>query len=91
MIKGSTIIMSDEFISELTRHKDICKKKLDIEMMPEAREELTRRYELLEEKLNQALEFQDVIDEVVNLDMPRLTAVKTINGLVLPIKNVQIL
>lgn len=91
MINGSTIIMNDEYIEELTRHRDICEQNLKEEIVPAKQEKLEERLRYWENKINEAIEFRDVIDEVLNLDMPRLMVVKTISGLVLPLKHIQIL
>ena len=91
MIEGSTVIMNEAYIAELTRHRDICKKKLDKETFPKIREELTERYNRYDNMLNQALDFQDTIVEVINIDIPKLTSIRTMSGLVLPLKNVQVL
>ena len=91
MIEGSTVIMSQEFIDELIRHRDICKKKLEHEFSIPARNELQKKYDHLEKSISNALDFQDTIVEIINVDIPRITAVRTATGLVLPIKNVKIL
>ena len=90
MIKGSTIIMNDDYIDEVTRHRDIWEKKLKIETNPEIRNRIQDKVNYLNEKLEDALEFTDTVDEIINIDIPRLTSVKTITGLVLPIKNIQV-
>jgi hypothetical protein len=90
MINGSTIIMNDEYIEELTRHRNICEKNLKEEIVPAKQAKLEEKLNYWNNKINEAMEFQDVIDEVLNLDMPRLMVVKTISGLVLPLKHIQI-
>lgn len=91
MIEGSTVIMNEAYIAELTRHRDMCKKKLDKETFPKIREELAEKYTRYDNMLNQALDFQDTIVEVINIDIPKLTSIRTMSGLVLPLKNVQVL
>ena len=91
MIKGSTIIMSEAYIDELTRHKDNWTKKLNVETNPGIREKIQNKVTYLENKLEDALEFQDIVDEIINIDIPRITSVRTISGLVIPINNVQVL
>ena len=91
MINGTTVIMNDEYISEITRHRDMYKKKVENEVVPEVHEKLLQKLNYFENKLTQAIEFQDTVEEIVNLDIPRITAVKTLNGYVLPLKHVQIL
>ena len=91
MIKGSTIIMNEEYINELTRHRDNWSKKLKVETNPGIREKIEDKVKYLNTRLEEALEFQDTIDEIINVDVPRITSVKTISGLVLPIKNIQVL
>jgi hypothetical protein len=91
MKNGTTVIMNDEYISELTRHRDMYLKQVENEVLPDAYEKVLQKYKYFEAKLNEAIEFSDTVEEIVNLDIPRLTAVKTISGLVLPIKHVQII
>ena len=91
MKNGSTIIMNEEYIEELIRHRDICDETLKEEIVPNKQEKLKEKLKYWNNKINEAIEFRDVIDEVLNLDMPRLMVVKTISGLVLPVKHVQIL
>lgn len=91
MIKGSTIIFNDEYISEIKRHLDNIKSKLDIEVIPDAREELQEKYKFFSNKLDEAMDFQDTAEELINIDIPRIAAVKTLSGTVLPLKNIQVL
>ena len=90
MIKGSTIIMNDDYISELTRHRDNWIKKAKVETNPHLREQLEQKAEYLNQKLESALEFQDTVDEIINVEVPRIMAIRTIGGLVIPAKNVQV-
>lgn len=91
MIIGSTIIFNDDYISEIKRHRDNIQRKLDNEVIPDAREELQEKYKFFDNKLEEAMDFQDVASEFINIDVPRIAAVRTISGAVLPLRNVQVL
>lgn len=91
MIKGSTVIFTDEYISELKRHRDNAKKQLEVEIDTRLREDLEKKYLYFHNKVEHALDFQDVVEEVINVDIPRITTIRTIKGLVIPIKNIQII
>lgn len=89
MIKGSTVIFNEKYIEELTRHRDICKHKFDIENMPSQKEKLQKELNAWNEKLDWALNFQDTVDFVHNMEIPKITVCKTITGLEIPAKNLQ--
>ena len=91
MIKGSTIIMSEAYIEELTRHKENAFNLYEKEDIPNKKEDLKLKYENLCLKLEEALSFQDVIDEVVNLEIPSLAIAKTVSGLAIPLANITVL
>ena len=80
MIQGSTIIFNDEYISEINRHINNTEQKLKCEVIPNERQ-----------KLEEAMDFQDTVSELINVDIPRIAAVKTVSGIVLPLRNVQVL
>ena len=90
MIKGSTIIMSEEYISELERHRDKWQKRFELETHVKERAKCEKELRAYQDKIEKALEYQDTIDEIVHIDIPRLTAVKTISGVTLPITHVQV-
>ena len=90
MIKGSTVIMSDEYISELKRHRDICHTNYLNEDLPDRKEEYRVKEEYFNQKIDEAEEFQDTVESILNLDMPKMAVVKTINGVVLPLSNINI-
>lgn len=91
MIKGSTIIMSEAYIEELSRHKKNVYDKFLAEDIPDKKQELENKYTHLSLKLEEALCFQDTIDEIINLEVPNLAIVKTISGLAIPLANVRVL
>lgn len=91
MIKGSTVIFNESYLSELERHKSNLKRKLDYETSPYIRQDLERQYDNMCYKIDKATEFQDVVDEVINFDVPRIAMIKTVGGLALPLSNVQII
>jgi DNA-binding transcriptional regulator GbsR (MarR family) len=91
MIKGSTVIMSSAYIDEIDSYISLLQTKLSKESNERKKSELQSQIDSYTDKLEKALAFQDTIDEVLNIDMPRLTLVKTMRGSVIPIKNVQVL
>lgn len=91
MIKGSTIIMSEAYIEELTRHKNNFQAILANTDIPDQQDILKERIRIFNQKIEEAMDFQDTVEEILNLDIPKMTVVKTVNGLVLPIANVKVL
>ena len=91
MIKGSTVIMSEEYIDELVRHKNIFEEKLKLEDIPDKKEVLKQRIEFFKNKINEAEEFQDTIEEVINYEIPSMALIKTVTGIVIPVSNVKVL
>lgn len=89
MIQGSTVIFNDEYIAEVERHRNSAKKKYEIENMPEKKAEYKKKYEAWEQKLDWALNFQDTVDRIENLDVPAIRVCKTFTGLALPAKHLQ--
>lgn len=91
MIKGSTVIFNEAYIDELTRLRDNCRNRLEMETFVKQRQKLEQELEMLERKLNIALDFQDVLEEVIHIDVPAITTVKTVSGMVLPLKNIDVI
>lgn len=91
MIKGSTIIYNDSYIDELTRHYNNVKEQFDLEDIPDIKEKLKTKMTFFSNKLDEAIEFQDTIDEIMNLEVPSLSIIKTISGRVIPLANVKVL
>ena len=89
MISGATVIFNDEYIDEVTRHRDNAKKKYEVEDLPEKKAQAKKAYESWETKLDWALNFQETIDRVINCEVPNITVVKTISGYELPAKILQ--
>ena len=89
MISGATVIFNDEYIDEVTRHRDNAKKKYEVEDLPEKKEQAKKAYDNWEKKLDWALNFQETVDRVVNCEVPNITVVKTISGYELPAKILQ--
>lgn len=89
MIKGSTVIFNEEYIDEITRHRDIAKRKYEVENMPNLKEKLRVEYNGWENKLEWALNFQDTVDFVQNMEIPKITVCKMLSGLEVPAKNLQ--
>ena len=90
-MNGAKVIFNEAFIDEITRHRDFSKHKYDIENMPEMKNKLLKEYEAWNKKLDWALNFQDTIAYVRNMDTPKLTVCKMVSGLELPAKNLQTL
>ena len=88
-MNGSTVIYNDEYIDEITRHRDIAKRKWETENMTVAKEKLFKEYENWEYKLEDAISFQDTVEYVHQMDIPNLTVCKTLTGRVIPAKNLQ--
>lgn len=91
MQHGSTVIFSNEYIEELTRHRDIAQRKYDVENMPNQKAKLKEELEAWENKLAWAEEFQDTIDSFVNVEVPKITAIKTMGGYEYPAKYLQVI
>lgn len=91
MIKGSTVIFNDEYISELQRHKDNARRQLENTIDSRARIALEEKFNYLSKKLEYALDFQDTVDQVINVEVPKITTVRTISGVTLPLRIIQII
>lgn len=91
MIKGSTVIFNDEYISELQRHKDNTRRQLDNTIDSKVKRELEEKFNYLSKKLEYALDFQDTVDQVINVEVPKITTVRTIGGVTLPLRIIQII
>ena len=89
MIKGTTVIINDAYIDEVTRHRDIAKRKYEVENMPTQKEKLKTIYDNWENKLEWSLNFQDTVDFVQNMEVPQITVCKMVSGLEIPAKNLQ--
>ena len=91
MIKGSTVIFNDEYISELQRHKDNTKKQLDNTIDSRAKAELEEKFNYFTKKLEYALDFQDTVEQVINVEIPKIATVRTVSGMTIPIRIVQVI
>lgn len=91
MIKGSTIIFNEEYISEIERHISNVEKQLKNEITPDKRYALKEKLDKLNAKLEYALDFQDCLEEVLNVDILKLATVRTMSGLVLPLNIVKVI
>jgi hypothetical protein len=91
MIKGSTVIFNEAYIEELTRLRDNCQSKLEMETFFKERQKLEEQLNMYQTKLDKALDFQDVLDEVIHIDVPQITTVRTVSGVVLPLKNIKVI
>ena len=91
MQHGATVIFNEEYIDEIIRHRDIAKKKYEVENMPQAKAKAKEEWDAWENKLAWAEEFQDTIDKFVNVDIPKMTAIKTMGGYEYPAKYLQVI
>lgn len=91
MIKGTTVIFNEDYISEIERHISATEQNIASEVTPDKRVVLMKKLDNLNNKLEEALEFQDCVDEILDMDTPRLTVLKTITGKVLPLRIVKII
>lgn len=85
------VIFNEEYIDELTRHRDILQHKLSIEMMPNEKVKYKRMLDDMQHRLDWSIDFQDTVAEVKNIDIPKISIVKTIHGYELPLRNIQII
>ena len=91
MVNGTTVIFNEDYIEEIERHRDIAKKKYDVENMPNQKEKNRKEYESWENKLEWALNFQDTVDFVQNMEVPKITVCKLMSGLEIPAKHLQVI
>lgn len=86
---GTKVIFNNEYIDELIRHRDIAKTRYYVETSVEAKEKAKQELDYWEDKLKWAEEFQDTIDEIKDMNIPKLTVVKTMSGHEYPAKYLQ--
>mgnify|MGYP003290131074 CR=1 FL=1 len=91
MVKGTTVIFNDEYVDEIIRHRDISKKKYENENMESIKAKHLKNYKAWEQKLDWALNFQDTVDSFINVEVPSITVCKTMGGLELPAKHLQVI
>lgn len=90
MIQGTKVIFNNDYIEEITRHRDNAQKVWENELMPDAKEKAKKALDSWEDRLEWALSFEDILDEVKNVDVPNITIFKTMGGYELPAKHIQI-
>ena len=88
---GATVIFNEEYIDEIIRHRDIAKRKYEVENMPKEKEKCKQSLDAWEQKLEWAESFQDSIDHIKHLDIPNLTVVRTMGGYAYPAKYLQVI
>lgn len=91
MIKGTTVIFNEEYIDEITRHRDIAKQKYEVEDLPEEKINCKKALDKWEQKLDWALNFTDTVDSLENIMVPNITVVRTLKGYELPAKHLQLI
>ena len=90
MINGSTVIFNEEYIDEITRHRDNAQQKYEVEDLPEEKIKAKQQLDKWERKLDWALNFQDTIDSIENVLVPNITVIRTVKGYELPAKHLQL-
>lgn len=88
---GNTVIYNNDYISEIERHRDIWKKRFETENMLDNKIRYEKQYKELEKKLEAAICFQDTLDSVKYVDIPKITVIKTMGGHEIPAKYVQLI
>ena len=91
MKHGATVIFNQDYIDEVIRHRDIAQRKFDVETIPSKKNEAKAALDAWEAKLEDAECFQDVIQEIKHLDIPKMTAVRTMGGRELPVRMLQVI
>lgn len=89
MKQKTKVIFNNEYIQELYRHRDIAKKKYDVESPGIHKEQAKKDYEYFLNKIEWAENFQDIVEEIHNINIPHLTIVKTMSGRELLLRNLQ--
>lgn len=89
MSKTTKVIFNNEYIQELYRHKDIAKRKYEVENQGYYKEKAKKDYEYWLNKIEWAENFQDSVEEIHNINIPNLTIVKTMSGKEILLKNLQ--
>lgn len=89
MQKGQKVIFTQDYIDELTRHRDIAKQKYEVENMPQEKSALKQKWEAWEQVLEKAECFQGIVREVKNPEMEKLATVITMEGSEHSLKNLQ--
>lgn len=90
MKQNTKVIFNEYYIDEITRHRDIAKRKYETENLPAEKERAKKIYDKLEQKLTWAEEFQDTIDQVRNSNIPNLTVITTMGGYEFPASYLQL-
>ena len=90
-IEQSTVIFNNKYIEMISNKLDLAQLKYNIEDLPEHKENAKVLVDKLQEKLDWALGFRDTVVTYVNMEVPSITAVKTLGGYELPIQYVQII
>lgn len=90
-MQGTTVIFNEEFIQTIQRRLEIAEQKAATENMPNEKRLAMEAVESLRKKLDWALDFTDIICTIHNVEVPSITAVKTLQGYELPIKHLQII
>lgn len=91
MRQGTKVIFNQDYIDEVIRHRDIAQHKFNVENMPQQKENARKELEKWEQKLEFAENFQDTIEEIKHMDIPKLTAIKTMGGYEYPASCFQVI
>ena len=90
-MQGTTVIFNEEYIDELSRHRDNWQTKYEVEDMPDLKEAARQNLEKFEKKLDWALNFRDTVEFTQHMEVPQITMVKTLSGFEIPAKHLQTL
>jgi len=91
MKQGTTVIFNQDYIDELIRHRDIAQKKYDVENIESQKLKAKQNLQMCEQRLEFAENFRDTIFEIKNMDIPHITAVKTMDGHEFPASVLQVI
>lgn len=86
---GAKVIFNSEYIDELTRRRDTARARWETENMTQPKNKLYETYQAWDRKLEEALDFQDTIESVVNTEYLNVPLCKTISGKEIPMDLLQ--
>lgn len=91
MKQGTTVIFNQDYIDELVRHRDIAQRKYDVENIESQKQKAKAVLDAYQQRLEFAENFQDTILEIKNMDVPHITAIKTMGGQEYPASVLQVI
>lgn len=91
MKHGATVIFNQDYIDEVIRHRDIAMRKFEVETIPSKKNEAKQVLDNWESKLEDAECFQDTIQEIKYMEVPKMTVIRTMGGRELPSRVLQVI